>query len=351
VKYGDKHGLVVCPTGKALAWGEWRTQPIRTTVRLWDLPSGRERVAWKQPYPEVEPLAFSPDGRTLFIWDRRADTIQLWELATSKLRSTLRNVGPSHGLAAALHPGGRMLALANRKDSGVVKVWDVATGVPWAELKVDNDEIKAVAFSADCNTFAVAEGPDTAIRVWDTTGFWKARPPLKEKLSQRDFDSLWQDLAGGDAARAYHAIWCLAGAPRQAVPWIGQRLRPVAEADAKRTALLIADLDSDRLAVRDKAMRELGELAETALPALQKKLTARPSLEARRRIEALLAKLEQPAALPEQLRVLRAIEVLEHAGTPEARQVLEKLAGGVPQALRTRQSRASLDRLARRFPR
>ena len=55
-------------------------------------------------------------------------------------------------------------------------------------------------------------------------------------------------------------------------------------------------------------------------------------------------------SLPEQLRVLRAIEVLEYAGTPEAREVLEKLAGGGPQALRTRQSRASLDRLARRSP-
>lgn len=36
--------------------------------------------------------------------------------------------------------------------------------------------------------------------------------------------------------------------------------------------------------------------------------------------------------------------VLEYAGTPEARQVLKHLAGGMPQAVRTREAKASLDR-------
>jgi hypothetical protein len=39
------------------------------------------------------------------------------------------------------------------------------------------------------------------------------------------------------------------------------------------------------------------------------------------------------------------VEALELAGTPEARQVLESLARGVPGARRTREAQAALERL------
>jgi RNA polymerase sigma factor (sigma-70 family) len=348
VEHGrNAYGAVVSPNGKALAWGEWVPQPATTTVRIWDLPSGRERTAWIQDYPESKPLAFSPDGKTLFILDSRADTIQLWEMATGKPRFSMRNVRLSYLHAVvALHPSGRIMASADKEGGGAVRVWDVATGVPWADLKVNNDEITALVFSADGNTLAAAEGPDTAIRVWDTSGFWRARPPLKEKLSDGDLASLWADLAGDDAAKAYRAIWSVAGAPRQAVPWIGRRLRPVTEADAQRTAALIADLDSDRFAVRKKAGDELEKLAELARPALAKALAGQATLELRRRLEQLLARLDGPITAPEQLRTLRAIEVLEHIGTPEARQVLDTLARGAAVARVTQEAKASLKRLA-----
>ncbi len=45
---------------------------------------------------------------------------------------------------------------------------------------------------------------------------------------------------------------------------------------------------------------------------------------------------------------LRALEVLEHIGTAEARSLLEDLAKGVPEARLTREAKASLTRLAKR---
>jgi hypothetical protein len=45
------------------------------------------------------------------------------------------------------------------------------------------------------------------------------------------------------------------------------------------------------------------------------------------------------------LRSLRAIEVLEHLATPEARQVLQKLAEGAPNVRLTREAKAALARL------
>jgi hypothetical protein len=67
-----------------------------------------------------------------------------------------------------------------------------------------------------------------------------------------------------------------------------------------------------------------------------------------RRIQQLLDRLEGPMVHPEHLRRLRAVEVLEGVGTPEAGAVLRRLAGGVPGARPTREARAALQRLERR---
>jgi hypothetical protein len=74
------------------------------------------------------------------------------------------------------------------------------------------------------------------------------------------------------------------------------------------------------------------------------------SLEARKRIEELLEGVREAAVAPENLRNLRAVETLEHIGTPEAREVLKLLANGAAAARLTREAKAALERLARRAP-
>ena len=153
-------------------------------------------------------------------------------------------------------------------------------------------------------------------------------------------------MAGEDAPRAYRAIRALAAAPQRASAWLRERLRPVVAPDPGRVARLLADLDSDNFVAREKATREVQDLGESAGLALRKALAERPSAEVRQRAEQLLAELDAPAASPQRLRVLRAIEALEAAGTAEARQVLKTLAGGVAEARVTREAKASLLRLA-----
>ena len=58
-------------------------------------------------------------------------------------------------------------------------------------------------------------------------------------------------------------------------------------------------------------------------------------------------RVEAERLLAEELQVWRAVEVLERLGTPEARRVLEILAGGAAEALPTTAARAALDRLGR----
>jgi hypothetical protein len=95
-------------------------------------------------------------------------------------------------------------------------------------------------------------------------------------------------------------------------------------------------------------MKELAGEEELAAPALRKVLEGKPSLEVRKRVESLLDALKEPVTSSEKLRLLRAVETLERADSPEARALLERLAQGTPEARLTREAKAALQRLARR---
>jgi len=330
-------GVAFSPDGTTLAFGDRERR-----LRLADLPSGKERPLPEQS-TDIAPQAFSADGRTLVTIVHSQDMYQLYEVATGRVRCSIPKIREGRMHALAFHPGGRVLA-ACYSDSGTIRLWDFATGVAAGEFKTGGRAVHALVFNGDGNVLATAEGPDTAIRVWDVSGFWKARPVLADP----DLESLWADLAGDDPAKAYQAVWGLAGSSKKSATWIGERVRPVAAADPKRTAALIADLDSNRFAVRERAARALDELGDSAAPALRKALADGPSMEARERIEGLLAKLGQRSVPPELARAVRAVEALEYAGTPEARRVLEKLAGGIAEARLTREAKSAVERLSRR---
>jgi hypothetical protein len=134
------------------------------------------------------------------------------------------------------------------------------------------------------------------------------------------------------------------------VSWIREHLQaaPPSEQKApKETEQLLKDLDSDEFDVRRRAEQTIEALGEEARSALEKTLADRPSLDKRRTVERLLAKLE-PGGGPEQRRSVRAVEVLEHIATPEARQELQKHANGAAKARLTREAKAALVRLERR---
>jgi hypothetical protein len=132
------------------------------------------------------------------------------------------------------------------------------------------------------------------------------------------------------------------------VALLRERLAPAPRPDAKRIDRLIAELDSDDFQTRQQAMAELEKLGESAAAALRRVAANSPSLEVRRRAEQLLARLM--AWGPERLRVLRAVEALEHAGGPDARRLLKFLAGGAPEAWLRVEAEESLARLDRVRP-
>jgi len=162
-----------------------------------------------------------------------------------------------------------------------------------------------------------------------------------------EIERLWKELGSEDGILAYRAMWMMVAASHSSVSFLTDRLRPVEPADDARLGRLIGELDSNEFKVRTQASQELEELGEQAETALSKALAGNLSLEARRRVESLLHKVEVRILPPKQLLNLRALEVLEHIGTPQATQVLQRIAKGASKARLTQEAKASLERLSK----
>src|SRR5262249_4164146 len=156
--------------------------------------------------------------------------------------------------------------------------------------------------------------------VWDLTALRARGKEPAAELSGGAARAHWEALGSDDAGKGFDAVCALALSPGRAVPLLRDHLKPVAPVAGARGHRLVADLDRPRFPVRDRARVELTSFAELAAPLLRKALVADPSPEARKRLEELLARVPGPLPTGEGLHQVRALEVLEMIGTPEARQ-------------------------------
>jgi hypothetical protein len=146
------------------------------------------------------------------------------------------------------------------------------------------------------------------------------------------------------------ALWTLVAGRDQSVPFLKEKLRPV-KLDARlsqRIAQLISELDSEEFTVRTDASAELAKVGALAEPALKEVLMTKPSLEVQRRVEALLELMERNRWQGVARQSWRALAVLERIGNDDARQVLEGLAKGDPDARLTQEADLAVQRLQRR---
>jgi hypothetical protein len=246
-------------------------------------------------------------------------------------------------MAVAVSADGRQIAAGDA--NGSVHLWDSATGKEVRQVRGHEGPVAFLAFTPDGKTL-VSGGGDSTVLLWDLAVLGRDAAPRTARLAPAELESAWNDLGADDAAKAYRASWALARAPEQAVPLLRARVPKATGADqGPRIARLIQELDDDDFAVRERAMRELAKLGKAAEGPLQEARKTTSSPEVRRRADAILERLRSGSAPGEVLRLPRAVEVLERVGSPEARAVLEELAGGAPDAPLTRDARAAVGRL------
>lgn len=347
------HPRAFSPDGRTLAIGP--AFPDNRIIHLYETATGKEigRLVWGDS-TDVNDLLFTPDGKTLLAAHRRQsemeggpkergdeeDGLRFWDRASG--REVRRIPMPVHwDQAMVLSPDGKTLAVSVG-DS--IILWELASGSERGRFSGHREWVRSLAFSPNGRLLASGSYDHTAC-VWDATGIcpdgkWFLRPVKQEELER-----LWTDLGKKDGVGAYRAIWRLASSGPAAVAFLSQRLRPIPRVEAERLTRLVADLDSDRFETRERASAELRRLNEQAEASLRKALAAKPSLEMSRRLRALLEPVEKGILSAEQLHALRAVEVLEHIGTVEARRLLRELAKGVEGTTLTLAAQAALTRL------
>jgi WD40 repeat protein len=237
----------------------------------------------------------------------------------------------------AFSPDGRTVAAAFHVGAKI-SLYDVASGLEQGSLPVSGtwDVPLTLAFSPDRRHLAA--NTDKSVTLWNVPqvvgGAKRATP--------EELPALWTSLGSRDVKEAFQARCRLVLAEGAAVNFLNGRLRPVGK-PPDHLAKLIHDLGSDNYSVRTRASLEIERFGQSATPSLRKALAGCTSPEMRRRIEAILA-------IPGELAVEWAIDVLESIGNKAAQRLLKDLADGLPEAPLTVLSRTALNRLESRAP-
>jgi hypothetical protein len=327
--------LVFSPDGQTLAVVH------STHIVVWNWRSG-DKLHTLQPGDLIASAFFSPDGRTLTAAAEISGMVP-WQVASGKQQPP-RWQGAFSVYTAAASPDGRLVLMAGPLDT--VQLWELATRDKRWEVPTHHGRLGPVAFAAR-GGLMVTTHEDGTILLWQLRKIGKPAPDMPAKLTEKQQDQLWADLASPSGPVAHQAIVELVARPAQALSLLKQRLPSIYGDRIPDLAKWLADLDSNQFKVRAKASKDIEKAGKLAEPALWKLLAAKPALEVVRRVEALLAKLEAaqgPAPDGAWLQALRAIETVERLGTPEAHDLLEALARTTPETWISWEARQALAR-------
>ncbi|QJW97135.1 sigma-70 family RNA polymerase sigma factor [Frigoriglobus tundricola] len=306
-----------------------------TVIDIWEFRTPTRVARWEVPHVLLtDGIAFSPDGEVVA---GGSETVTCWRVPDGHVIHTLSGhvakESPNDRLAirCAFSADGRKLLTVD--GSGTIRVWEFATGQLIRTFTGHHGQTNA-AFSPDARAI-VGASSDAPVLVWDVYGL-AAPPPF-------DADRVWTDLADPSAATGFRAVRELCAAPREAITFLKGKLKPET-IDPKTIDGWVKDLSAEEFAVRERATAELAKQGETIAPLLRNALGTTTDAEGRHRLTALLRKTERLS--PADLRVRRALDALEHLGTPEAHEHLNALARGTAGCLRTVQAAEALSRIS-----
>jgi RNA polymerase sigma factor (sigma-70 family) len=267
--------------------------------------------------------------RTLTYTQQAPVVHELWELPS---RDRVRLFETEKPATAALGPDGRFVLRV--RDDGNVDVYEPFVLKKAIETLKPSARPMKFEFSADGRRVA-ASLADTSVVLWETAPWLRQIDEQIAAAVPNKLDSLWVELAS-DPASGLRAAWLIAAAGDRGIALLKSKVSARPVPDARAVGGLIADLDSSRFAVREKAEADLRDLGSQAEPFLKRSLRGPVSAEAGKRIEDLLAAIRTGKLSASQIREVRAVQALTWMNTPAANALLAEWAKGDPTAALTR---------------
>ena len=251
------------PDGRLVVLTSFRGTEWKTT--LFDVQTGRPLFDLSPKGWPHNPVAFSPDGRTVALGD--GPQVLLWEVASGRPRGRLAGAGLYASLAFS--PDGRFLAVGG-DDKAPLRLWDLTCDRP-ADAQWLSTRTLSLAFSPDGRRLALAGFSNTALVCDVPRSVQGTAGRTAEAVGGRPQGPLGRpDRAGGGPSlpRCSAAGGVRAGR--------GRLLEgpPQGPGGDRRAALarLLKDLDDDEFDKREKATEELKGLGQRrggAAPALK----------------------------------------------------------------------------------
>jgi hypothetical protein len=223
-----------------------------------------------------------------------------------------------------------------------VQLWEIADNRMRGRFQGHAGPITCLSFSPD-GRYLVSGSQDGTALVWGLSAKSMARAA---KLTGKDAEKLWRDLASSEGPRAFQAIQTLTSAADDAISIFKARLHRPTEMKQETITARIRDLDSPTFGVRERAYKALKEVGPQAEKQVRKALEGKPSLEVHNRLSAILKSMDSYTT--SELRHVRALETLELLDTRAARDLLRGLAADKEGGRLTRAARESLQRLESR---
>jgi WD40 repeat protein len=152
----------VSPDGETFAYTRWDS-----AIRLLDLTSGASALPERESHEAmVRAVAYSPDGNRI-VTGSGDGTVRIWDAASGRQLHRLEfSPRCMNFFAVAYSHDERLVAAAGdfnreaeRRQVGLVKVWNALTGEPWHEFQLEGTAYFNVAFSNDGSLLAAAPHP------------------------------------------------------------------------------------------------------------------------------------------------------------------------------------------------
>ena len=181
---GSVGALAFAPDGKTLASANRTQDKVPGDIKLWDMDTATERATLKGHVGPILCLAFSPDSRALasggegpWVGGKGRRTwiptgeVKLWDVGTGKERVALdgHRLGRPVSRVAFTADGKGLAAVA-----GSVKLWDVNTGRERASFLPEGHSVeKPVPWSTWCDVWSTPDGlvlvsrDQCLVKLWD----------------------------------------------------------------------------------------------------------------------------------------------------------------------------------------